>query len=123
LFFEAVEGKVTGEHVSGQLLSGGGDWILVGPDGWGRLDVRAQIQTHDGARILMSYFGMLEMNDSVQQAIQSGGETDYADQYFRTSPRLECGDPRYAWVNQSVFVGRGRIYPGLGVQYRVLRVI
>jgi Protein of unknown function (DUF3237) len=122
LFFEAVDGKATGKRVSGRLLSGGGDWILVGPDGWGRLDVRAQIQTDDGAFILVSYFGVLEMNDAVQQAIQSGGETDYADQYFRTAPRLECGDPRYAWVNQTVFVGHGRIYPGLGVHYRVLRV-
>jgi hypothetical protein len=122
LFFEAVEGRVTGKRISGRLSSGGGDWCLVGPDGWGRLDVRTQIQTDDGAFILVSYFGVLEMNDSVQQALQSGGETDYADQYFRTAPRLECGDPRYAWVNQSVFVGQGRVYPGLGVEYRVLRV-
>ncbi|MBV9683550.1 MAG: DUF3237 domain-containing protein, partial [Solirubrobacterales bacterium] len=42
-FYEAVGGEVTGERISGRVLSGGGDWILIGPDGWGRLDVRAQI--------------------------------------------------------------------------------
>ena len=118
LFFEAIEGEVTGERVSGRVLSGGGDWLLVGPDGWARLDVRAQIQTHDDALILMSYLGILEMNDSVQRALQTGGETEYGDQYFRTTPRLEAGDPRYSWTNQSVFVGQGRIFPGLGVEYR-----
>jgi Protein of unknown function (DUF3237) len=94
----------------------------VGPDGWGRLDVRAQIQTTDDAFIPVSYFGVLEMNDAVQRAIQTGGETAYDDQYFRIAPRLETGDPRHAWVNQSAFVGEGRVYPGGGVQYRVLRV-
>ena len=101
---------------------GGGDWILIGPDGWGRLDVRAQFQTDDGAFIFASYFGVLEMNDGIQQAIQTGTETAYADQYFRIAPRLETGDPRYAWVNQTLFVGEGRAYPGLGVEYRVYRV-
>jgi hypothetical protein len=122
LYFEVTEGNVTGERISGRVLSGGGDWILIGPDGWGRLDVRAQFQTHDGAFIFVSYFGVLEMNDGIQQAIQTGAETAYADQYFRIAPRLESGDPRYAWVNQTLFVGEGRAYPGLGVEYRVCRV-
>jgi hypothetical protein len=36
--------------------------------------------------------------------------------------RAQAGDERYAWVNQTVFVGQGRIYPGSSVQYRVYRV-
>ena len=42
--------------------------------------------------------------------------------YFRTSPRMETGDARYAWVNTSLFVGEGRVIEGLGVEYRVARV-
>jgi Protein of unknown function (DUF3237) len=42
------------------------------------------------------------MNDAVQEAVQTGAETAYADQYFRIAPRLETGDPRYAWVNQTL---------------------
>jgi hypothetical protein len=121
-YFEVTEGKVTGERISGRVLSGGGDWILIGPDGWGRLDVRGQIATEDGAFIFASYFGILERNDAVQQAVQTGAETAYGDQYFRIAPRLQTGDPRYAWVNQTLFVGEGRIYPGRGVEYRVCRV-
>lgn len=122
IYFEAIQGTVTGRRLSGRVLSGGGDWILIGPDGWGRLDVRAQLETSDGAFILISYCGVLELNETVQAALQSGGETRYEDQYFRTTPRLETGDPRYAWANQAVFVGEGRFCHGPGVQYRVLRV-
>jgi hypothetical protein len=122
LFFEATEGEVTGERLSGRLLTGGGDWLLVGPDGWGRLDVRTQFETHDGAQIYVTYEGVLEMNEVFMGAFNEGRETAWEDQYFRTTPRLETGDPRYAWVNRSVFVGQGRAYPGLAVQYRVFRV-
>jgi hypothetical protein len=121
LLFEATEGEVTGERVSGRLVGAGGDWLLVGPDGWGRLDVRAQIATPDGALIYLTFGGVVEVTEQGQKAMAEGGETRWEDQYFRTTPRLETGDPRYAWVNQSVFVAQGRIYPG-GVQYRVYRV-
>jgi hypothetical protein len=121
-FYEVTEGEVTGERLSGRLVGGGGDWILVGPDGFGRLDVRAQIETHDGAFIYLTYDGVVEMTEPAQKALAEGGETRWEDHYFRTTPRLETGDPRYAWVNQAVFVSRGRIYPG-GVAYQVYRVI
>jgi hypothetical protein len=122
LFFEATEGELTGERLSGRLLTGGGDWLLVGPDGWGRLDVRAQIQTHDDAFIYLTYHGVVEITEAVQKVLAEGGETRWEDQYFRTSPRLETGDPRYWWVNQSLFVAQGRFSPGSAVQYRVHRV-
>ncbi len=121
-FFEVIDGKAEGERIKGKVLTGGGDWILVGPDGWGRLDVRAQFLTDDGATIYVSYYGLLEMNDKVQQATAGNGETDYGDQYFRTTPRFETGDPRYAWLNQTVFVAEGRVRPGPTVEYKVYRL-
>jgi len=121
LVFEVTGGSCEGKRLKGKILTGGGDWLLVGPDGWGRLDVRAQLITDDGAAIYVSYYGILEMNEKVQGAIAAGGGTDYGDQYFRTNPRLECGDPRYAWLNHSMFIGEGRVLPG-AVEYRVYRV-
>jgi hypothetical protein len=38
------------------------------------------------------------------------------------APRLETGDERYAWVNQTVFIADGRVHPGPTVEYRVHRV-
>lgn len=121
LFFDVGAGEVHGERLRGKVLSGG-DWLLVGPDGFGRLDVRAQIQTHDGAYLYMYYHGVLEMNPTVLDALANGKPTDYGDAYLRTSPVLETGDPRYAWVNQSLFIGAGHLLPGGKIEYQVYRV-
>jgi hypothetical protein len=121
-FFEVVDGAVEGPRLKGKVLTGGGDWILAGPDGWGRLDVRAQFLTDDGAAIYLAYFGVLETNETVQRALAEGRGTEYGDQYFRINPRFETGDPRYAWLNQTLFVAEGRILPGPTVEYKVYRV-
>lgn len=122
MVFEVTGGRFEGPRLNGQLLTGGGDWLLVGPDGWGRLDVRAQVLTDDGAALYVSYFGVLEMTDQVQQAAAASGGTEYGDQYFRTAPRFETGDARYAWLNHTLFVGEGRLRPGRIVEYKLYRV-
>lgn len=120
-FFEVTGGTFEGKRLKGKVLTGGGDWLLVGADGFARLDVRAQLMTDDGAALYVSYVGVLQMNEKVAGALAKGGKTDYADHYFRTAPRFETGDPRYAWLNQSVFVAEGRVGPGF-VEYKVYRV-
>ncbi len=120
---EVLGGEVTGERISGTVATGGSDWILVGPDGWGRLDVRLTIKTDDGAAIYVQYFGMIGYNDAARAANAGERSTDYGDHYFRTAPRLECGDERYLWVNRTLFVGEGRLHPGPVVEYRVARVL
>ena len=93
----------------GELLTGSGDWLLVGDDGYARLDVRAQVRMDDGAILFVQYFGVLEMNETVQDALANGTATDFDHQYFRTTPRfLEVSDPNYAWLQQGLFVGQGR---------------
>lgn len=122
MYFETIDGDVFGERVSGRVLSGGGDWFLLGPDGWGRLDARAQFETSDGAVIYASYTGHVEMNEVVQGALGTGGGTEYEDQYMRAAVQLETGDPRYAWLNHSLFIYRGRFAPHSGVSARIYRV-
>jgi hypothetical protein len=121
MYLEIIEGKASGSRINGSVLSGG-DWLLVGSDGWARLDVRAQLALEDGAVVLASYFGVLEMSNKVTEAMGTLEGTDFGDQYFRTTPRFETGDERYAWLSQTVFVAEGRVYPGRGVEYRVHRV-
>jgi Protein of unknown function (DUF3237) len=120
-FFEVTGGTVEGKRLKGKILPGGGDWLLAGADGYGRLDVRAQFLTHDGASLYLQYGGLIQMNQNVIDALAKGATTDYGDQYFRTTPRFETGDPRYAWLNQSIFVAEGRVGPGC-VEYKVYRV-
>ncbi len=120
MYYEVASGEVRGERLRGRVL-GGGEWALIGPDGYLRVDVRAQIETHDQAFLYVQYVGLLELNEAVQQALATGGGTEYGDQYFFTNPRMETGDARYAWVNTTFFVGEGRAIPGPGVEYRIWR--
>jgi hypothetical protein len=121
-YYEVTGGSVEGKRIKGKVLTGGGDWLLIGADGFARLDVRAQLVTDDGASAYATYPGLLELNEKVGQALASGGRTDYSDQYFRTTPRFETGDRRYAWLNQSLFVAEGRVGAGM-VEYKVYRVL
>jgi hypothetical protein len=114
-------GWAKGERISGSLRGAGADWAVIGPDGWARLDVRGQIVTDDGAVLYVAYGGVLQLTEKVMAAMASHDETSFDDQYFRTSPTLESGDERYAWVNQTVFVARGRM-SARGVEYEVYRV-
>ncbi len=120
MYYEVASGEIHGERLRGTLL-GGGEWALIGPDGFLRVDVRLQFSTHDGAYVYVQYAGLLELNETVQGALAQGAGTDFGDQYFFTNPRMESGDERYAWVNTTFFIGEGRILPELGVEYRIWR--
>ena len=121
VYFDVIDGQLEGPRIKGTWRSGG-DWGIVGDDGFIRLDVRGQLETDDGAFVYAYYHGLLEINAKVQASMESASETSFEDQYFRTSPRFETGDERYAWLTQSLFVGEGRLYPGFAVEYRVFRV-
>ena len=120
MYYDATGGEITGDRLRGKVL-GGGEWALIGPDGFLRVDVRLQAETHDGAFLYMQYTGLLEANEAVQGALANGTGTEFSDQYFYTNPRIETGDERYAWLNTTFFIGEGRILPDLGVEYRVWR--
>jgi Protein of unknown function (DUF3237) len=62
------------------------------------------------------------MNAKVQQALGEATGTEYGDHYFRTNPVFETGDPRYTWLNQTLFVAEGHLRPGRVVEYKVYRV-
>jgi Protein of unknown function (DUF3237) len=119
---EVLSGEVTGDRIRGTVGTGGADWVLVGSDGYGRLDVRLTLHTHDGAHIYVQYFGLIEYTDAALAANAGHRSSDWGDHYFRTCPRLETGDRRYEWVNQTVFVARGRLHPGPIVEYEVFRL-
>ena len=104
--------------MKGTISGAGADWILIGPDGFGRLDVRLQVETDDGAVLYMTYGGLLEFNEV---SSRQGVDTQFDDQYFRTTPIFETGDERYAWMTTSLFVGRDRKLAD-GVEYEIYRV-
>jgi hypothetical protein len=113
-------GVVTGDRINGVIVGPGADWAVLGSDGYFQIDVRAQIKTNDGAVLLLTYTGSLELNERVTAAL-AGGETRFEDQYCRTHVRMESGDARYSWVNRTLFIGQGRLVPD-GVVYDIARV-
>ncbi len=119
--YDVTGGSFEGPRLKGSVLASGGDWLLMGSDGVGRLDVRATLETDDGARIYVQYYGVLVLNEAVAKALSEGGETQYGDSYFMTQPRFETGDPNYAWLNSVVAVAEGRALPS-AVEYRVYQV-
>ena len=44
----ATGGSLVGPRINGTIRGAGADWILIGADGYGRLDVRLQVETADG---------------------------------------------------------------------------
>ncbi len=113
-------GRVEGDRINGAIVGPGADWAVLGGDGYFQIDVRAQIRTDDGAVLLLTYTGSLELNEKVTAAL-AGGETRPEDQYCRIHVRMESGDERYRWVNRTLFVGEGRLTSG-GVVYEISRV-
>lgn len=125
-YYEVKEGVFEGPRFNGKLLGPGSDWMLVASDGFIRMDVRIQMETDDRAIICAHYFGPAEVNQKLGQAVAASAPTEFSDQLIRSHWLLETGDARYAWVNQSVFVGEGRLHPFspgvLGFEHRVYRL-
>ena len=91
-------GTFEGPKLRGTALGGGGDWILVRPDGVSELNVRVTLRTDDEQLIYVTYRGLLYT--------PKGGE-----QYWRTTPVFETGSPKYDWLTRIIAVGVGRRVP------------
>lgn len=122
LLFDVTGGHFEGARLRGTLRPSGGDWLLLDAEGVGHLDVRITLETDDGARIFVQYYGVIVMNEAVNKALAPGGSIAYGDTYFMTQPRCETGDARYKWLDRVIAVAEGRVVSG-NVEYRVFEVV
>jgi hypothetical protein len=100
-------GTVEGPELSGTILNVGADWQTIFADGSADLDTRYAFETHDGAVIEVVNLGFRHGSPEVLERLAKGEEVSPDSYYMRTSARFETGDPRYQWVNKSIFVGTG----------------
>jgi hypothetical protein len=101
-------GDFEGPRLRGVVLAeGSADWLLLRSDGVLELDLRATLQTHDGALISMRSFGLRHGPPEVMAAIARGEKVDPAAYYFRTTPRFETSHPAYAFLNGILAVASG----------------
>jgi len=115
-------GEFEGPRLRGRVLPVTGDWMLTRPDGVTVIDVRATLQTDDGALIYMRYSGFRHGPREVMEALAKGEAADPSSYYFRITPSFETAADRYSWLNQIVAVGTGRRDPG-GPVYDVYEVL
>lgn len=119
--FITTGGVIDGPRLRGEILPGGGDWLLVGSDGIGRVDVRATLRTHDGALIHYETRGVIKIPADGLDRLAAGQALPFAETYVRTTPRFETADERYAWLSEVVAVGYNVLSPN-HIDYRIFRV-
>jgi hypothetical protein len=88
-------------RIRGEVLPGGVDYQIITPDGTSYLDARYVISTDDGALILVR-------NHGIRHGVIGDDPSKY---YFRSTPRFECSDDRYAWLNKTIVICSGARTP------------
>jgi hypothetical protein len=105
-------GTVEGPRVQGRILPVGGDWLIVREDGVIILNVRATIETHDGALLYLTYTGVGEAGgDGYQRFLEGNPPSTFP---IRAVPRVITSHPDYVWINrlQCVNIGIGDLENG-----------
>lgn len=103
--FLVTGGELIGPKVRGILRATGGDWVTIRRDGVAILDVKATIETHDGALILVTYSGMIDLGEDGYDRFLRGELPPVT--HIRTTPRFFAGHPSYAWLNRLHCLGVG----------------
>jgi hypothetical protein len=109
--YQLKGGTFEGPKLKGEVLAGGGDWLLRRPDGVSELDVRATLRTDDGHLIYTYYRGVFRASDEVLRRIFRGEDVDLSEYYLRATPVFETASEKYSWLNQIVSVGIGEAAP------------
>lgn len=104
--FYSTGGEIYGPKVSGKVRNVGGDWFTVRRDGVAVVDVRTTFETHDGALILVTYSGMIDLGESGYDRFLRGEVPSEAD--IRISPRFTTSHPDYVWLNRLHCLGIGK---------------
>lgn len=113
-------GTFAGERLRGTVLPGA-DWVINRPDGVMLIDVRLVLQTEDGVPVYLTYQGRFLAAPEAMERFGRGALLDPGDYSLAMTARLECGDPRYAWLNDVVCVGTG-IQTAAGPVYELFEI-
>jgi hypothetical protein len=105
--FYVTGGEVSGAKVQGKFRPVGGDWLTVRNDGVGILDVRATIETHDGALIYAAYSGVGDLGEDGYGKFLKGELPKTVP--LRIVPRFQTAHPAYTWLNRLQCLGIGEV--------------
>jgi hypothetical protein len=119
--YYVTRGTFTGPRLRGEVLPGGGDWVLTDKDGVSRLDVRITLRCDDASLIFVSYRGIVDIAPDVRARIAKGEDVSPDLYYFRISPVFETGSAKLAWLNRMIAIGVGK-KTATGVVYDIFTV-
>jgi hypothetical protein len=91
-------GEVRGPRLNGRLRPVGGDWLTIRSDGVGVLDIRATMETEDGALIYLAYKGLADAGEDGYQRFLEGTPPPRIP--IRGAPRFYTSHPDYLWLNR-----------------------
>lgn len=100
-------GRLEGDRLRGQVMPGGGDFLMMRPDGGMHLDVRLVLETDEGELIYMTYVGRRHGPLDVMERYKTSSPVAYGEDYFRTIVQFETAAPRLLWLNGILAVGAG----------------
>jgi Protein of unknown function (DUF3237) len=105
---DVTDMRIEGERLRARMKgTAAADWGSRAADGTVQLDVRATLETHDGALIFIQYNGRVDFSDPKKPGP------------VYTTPRFETGNPRYAWLNKVQAVMKGRSDGATRIAYRM----
>jgi hypothetical protein len=102
LNYVVKRGVVEGPLLRGEVLPGGGDWIVAGSDRVARLDIRATIKTHDDQLVYCTFTGRGHLGDAALDRFYSGELIAWDELYARSAPLFDTGAEAYSWLNRSL---------------------
>jgi len=108
IIFPAKSGHFEGPNFKGKVLANGGDWTLKLNDKTSKLDIRAVLETDDGAYLYTSYGGYMHLHSDGHYTL-------------RSNPTFETSSEKYGWLNHTIAVGIGELIEG-GVHYKIYTI-
>lgn len=106
-----IGGTFVGPDLAGEILPFGADWQIVRPSGRMDLDARYTLRTHQGELIFISNIGSRFLTPEQAEQIYSGHPVDFAGARSHGVTKVEAGSKRLQWMNDSMFIPRGRRGP------------
>ena len=106
-YWSPAEGEVQGPALTARVRHIGGDWMTIRRDGVGVMDVRATLETADGALLYVFYQGYYDLGPDGYQNFLARKWPMRAP--TRTTPRISTGHPNYAWLNRVQCLGVGEV--------------
>ena len=106
-FWSPNEGSVIGLKGRAKVRKDGGDWMIIRRDGIGVMNVRATVETEEGAILFASYLGSCDFGENGYENFLAKRWPDVAP--TRTAPRIETAHPDYLWLNRLQCVGIGEV--------------